>query len=304
MAARALLVIVFLVAACSSGGGAATPAPTLGGLTGSTAPGATNSPPSLGLGSPAANTPGPDVHPFRPSGGTMLRVVNLYKDASGAPTAIDIYGDFNAQTGNLLKTVPYATVTDWFDPGILDDQGDAELSFYATGRTSTDDQLGTQSATLKGTERITLVIGTGENKSSSGTQLARWKTISENANDFPLPTPPTSGDAVLMTDGIGLMAFPGTTETFMFLGVDGTCLPSVDSGTEGGGQPIGPSSQQSYIYPAGSHAVSLHLGQSECGAKGAYPDVTVDLKAGQRAFLFLYSPDGKSLKTLQVAIEG
>jgi hypothetical protein len=298
MAARALLLVVLLVAACG-GGSTPTPAPTLGGLGGSTAPGSTSAPAT-----PVATNPGSDVKPFRSSGGTQLRVVNLYNDASGKPSSIDIYGDFNAQAGSLLKTVPYATATDWFDPGVLDDQGDAEWSFYPTGKTTDDDQIGNQSETLDGTERITLVIAAGENKGSTGTQLARWKAMYENGKTFPLPTAPTSADAVLMTDGIGLMAFPGTTETFMYLGVDGKCLPSVDSGVDGGGQPTGPSSQQSYIFPAGSHAVSLYLGQTDCTGKAAYPDVTVNLKAGQREFLFFYSEDGKTLKTLQLPVEG
>jgi hypothetical protein len=108
---------------------------------------------------------------------------------------------------------------------------------------------------------------------------------------------------VLIVDGLGVPVLPGTTETFLYVGVDGTCLPGVDQGVDQGGQPVGPQSVQNYIWPGGSHALSFHLGQPDCKAKAAYPDVTVALDAGRRAFLFLSSPDGKSLKALQVPIE-
>ena len=96
---------------------------------------------------------------------------------------------------------------------------------------------------------------------------------------------------------------PGSTETFVYEGADGTCMPGVDQGPYGGAQPWGPGSQQSYIFPAGTHAVSAHLGeQPDCKAKSPYPDVPVTLNAGQRAFLFYFSPEGKTLKPMLLPI--
>ncbi len=228
------------------------------------------------------------------------RIANLYRDASGKPTDLDIYGDFDATNAPRLITVPYGTVTDFFDPGVMDDQGDADWTFYPAGKTGRDDQIGMQQETLKATDRITMVIGDGESKSSTGTQLGMWKTIFETSTDFPLPTPPTAGDAVLMVDGVGITNLPNTSETFVFVGIDGTCLPSVEQGAAAGGEPRGPHSQQNYLYPAGSHAVSLYLTNPDCTGKSAYPDTTVALNAGQRAFLFYYTPDDKTLKGLLV----
>lgn len=292
MAGRALLLVVVLVAAACGGstGSAGTPAPTIG------APGGSLDPGTSAVG--GTGGPGQDLTPS----GARWRIANFYRDAAGRPTDIDVYGDFNAQAGPLLKTVRYGTLSEFFDPGRLDDQGDANLSFYPAGRTGTDDQIGSQTATLKGDEVVTMAIATGENTSQNGTALGRWKTFYENGQDFPLPTAPTSGDAVLMADGVALAAFPNTTETFAFLGVDGTCLPSVEGGPDGGGQPLAPHSQQSYIYPAGSHNVTVHLANADCGAKSPYPAIPVALSAGERAWLFFYSPDDGQLQTLLVPV--
>jgi hypothetical protein len=304
-----MVAIVMAVAACGGGGS----------TTATQAPGATSGPATAGpnttsgpvasandTASPEQTTEGGPVTSLRPSG-AQLRIVNLYRDASGKGTDLDIYGDFDATHAPKLITVPYGTVSAFFDPGALDDQGDADWTFYPAGKTTRDDQIGGQTETLKAGDRITMAIGDGDNKSPNGTQLGRWKTFFETDANNPLPTPPTSTDAELMVDGVGLTAMPGSTETFVYVGVDGTCLPGSDQGIPAGGQPWGPESQQNYIYPAGSHAVSVHFaganGNPDCKATSPYPDTTVDLKAGERAFLFYFTSDDKTLKSLLVPVQ-
>jgi hypothetical protein len=309
MARRAglLLTVVLAAAACSGTGGpggSGGSAPTLPGLGGSPNPGTSTAPAqTLNLQPTQTSAPiGGNNPSFRPSG-AQVRIANLYRDADGKGQPLDIYGDYSAQAGPMLVTVPYGTVSDWFDPGLTDAQGDMELSFYPTGKTTQDDQIGSQTETLKGTERITMAIATGDHQGPGGVALGQWKVWFENSEQNPLPTAPAAGQAVLLVDGIGLQAMPGSTETFVFVGVDGTCLPSVDQGPDAGGQPWGPGSQQSYLFPAGSHAVSLHLATPDCKAKSPYPDTTIDLQAGARAFAFYFTPDDKTLNALIVPLQ-
>jgi hypothetical protein len=310
MTVRVLLaVFAMAVTACSGTGSVATPArtaaPTLPVLGGSAPPGTSTRPAqTLNLQPPATGAPvvGNSAS-FRPSGGSKVRIADLYRNADGKGRPLDIYGDTGADGAPLLLTIPYGTISDWFDPGIHDDQGDMALSFYPKGTTTLDDQIGSQSETLKGTERITIAVGTGDKQGPGGVALGQWKVWFENGAQFPLPTAPAPGEAVLIVDGIGLKALPGSDETFVWVGVDGTCLPSVDQGPDAGGQPWGPRSQQSYLFPAGTHAVSEHLGTPDCKAKSPYADVPVTLQAGKRAFLLFFTPDDKALNALLVPFE-
>ena len=70
---------------------------------------------------------------LRPSG-AKLRIANLYRDASGKPTDLDIYGDVDAANAPKLISVPYGTITDFFDPGVQDDQGDADWTSIPPAR--------------------------------------------------------------------------------------------------------------------------------------------------------------------------
>jgi hypothetical protein len=105
-----MAVIALLVAACSS----ATPGPT------PSAPAAT--PP------PGGPTNGPTATPEAPAtltpGSVQFRVINLYRDESGAPAPVDVY----VRTQGLVQAAPvaaalaYGSATDYFmppDPGTV-----------------------------------------------------------------------------------------------------------------------------------------------------------------------------------------
>lgn len=285
-----------LAAACSGGqagaGGASQPASSGGGGTAET--------PAISGGGRA---------PFRASG-AMVRVVNLYNGGANGPGPIDVYGYFKA-TGTPLITVPYGTVTNWFDPGILDDQRNATLTFLPAGKTGTDDEIRWKGQTLKGGERITMVVAKNENTNSSGGLIKSsdglLSVTFENGTAYPLPTPP-AGQSVLIVNNVALQAlhkFPGTDQTFLFIATGKDCLPTIDSDPLNGPGPQPISSwggNSSFAMPAGSQSVSFHLAPLNCSGKSLFPEIPVQLAAGRQTFLFLYSPDGKALKNLVVPV--
>ena len=302
MAVRAVRHFVFvalvglLAAACSGGqagaGSASQPASSGGGGTAAT--------PSISGGGRA---------PFRASS-AVVRIVNLYNGGANGPGPIDVYGDFKA-TGTPLITVPYGTVSNWFDPGILDARRNYTLTFLPAGKTGTDDELAhKKSDTLKGGERITIVLAKNENTNSSGGLIKSddgllSETV-ENGTTYPLPTPP-AGQSVLIVNNVALQAlhkFPGTDQTALMIATGKDCLPTLDAdplnGT--GPQPISPWGTRSFAIPAGSQSVSFHLSPLNCSGKSLLPEIPVQLAAGRQTFLFLYSPDGKVLKNLVVPV--
>ena len=99
--------VALLVAACSSA--SPTPVPTTphGGPT----IGPTASPtaaPTATQAAPASLTPG----------GIEFRVVNLYRDASGSPAAVDVYVRTQGlvQASSITAGLPYGATTDYFSP--------------------------------------------------------------------------------------------------------------------------------------------------------------------------------------------
>jgi hypothetical protein len=292
MAVRSVRHFVFvalvglLAAACSGGqagaGGASQPA--------SSGSGGTAATPAISGGGPA---------PFRASG-AVVRVVNLYNGGPNGPGPIDVYGYFEA-TGTPLITVPYGTVTKWFDPGILDDQRNATLTFLPAGKTGTDDEIKWKGQTLKGGERITMVVAKNKNTNSSGGLIKSSDGLLsetfENGTTCPLPTPP-AGQSVLIVNNVALQAlhkFPGTDQTNLFIATGKDCLPTIDSDPLNGPgpQPISAWGTASFAMPAGSQSVSFHLAPPEllrqiavsgdpCTARGWQADLPVPVLAGRQ----------------------
>jgi hypothetical protein len=307
MRVPAFLITALIVAGCGGGGAGATnqPVPTRGQASGGAAPtvagqpAATDVPASAdGIGQPGS---------FRASG-AKIRVVNLYSDGSAAPAAVDVFGDFQA-LGAPLMSVPYGTASDWFDPGILDDQRNAEISFFPAGRYTADDLLIDQSETLQGTERITMIVGKGDNKKSDGTSSGQLEVGFENSTVNPLPTP-HANQSLVEVDPLSLDSWPGAGSSapdgYMYLSVGSGCLKTV--GTEDdntvGVQPLSAHRGSArFSIPAGAVKLSLHPSDA-CTDTSPYPDIAIDILAGQAARLLLYSANGKDLKTLVVPFGG
>ena len=66
------------------------------------------------------------------------------------PGPIDIYPDPWVDAGaKPLISIPYGTVSDYFDPTVADEQGDMFLSAYRSGETGNGNALADQTETLK-----------------------------------------------------------------------------------------------------------------------------------------------------------
>jgi hypothetical protein len=290
IAGAALLLVAMIVTACSGGGGATT------------APGqpAASSQPSDDLAAPSFDLPvGPTMRPS----GAQVRVANLYRDGQGQGTAVDIYTGFTIGTGGApVTTVQYGTVSDWFDPLVMDDDGDAEISFLPPGQKDDDHSLGNQSETLKGGEKITILLASGDNKNASGGQFASWRTTFEtDTTDFPLPTPAASGEAVVIIDMLALENVPAFDGVNFYAKTDGACLKSIGADQFTGAQPLSGGTQSPFSIPASQTSLSIHQDEGDCTSAPKL-EVPLQLAAGQRSFLAVYSADGKTLQALTIPI--
>jgi len=186
----AVALVAILLVAC---GGSGTP------------PGGQPSPTAPGLGGGSAPTFEPSglfggggfVQPtLRPSA-ARFRVVNGYSSPPGGPSAVDVYGGYSAGEGHKpLISVPFGAISDWFDPGVFDDQGNAALAYYPAGKRSSDDELISKSETLKGTERVTVFITAGDETNPSGGRYGRLSMVFEKGTDVAGESP-EPGKAIL-----------------------------------------------------------------------------------------------------------
>jgi hypothetical protein len=308
MRARTVLLTALFVAGCGGGGAAATNQPVAS--QGQPSGGAV---PTLAGGQPASTdvtaSPGGNGQPgsIRASG-AKIRVVNLYNDGSAAPGPIDVYGDFQAN-GAPLMSVAYGTASDWFDPGILDDQRNAEITFFPAGKHTQADLLIDQGETLKGTERITMIVGTGDSKKADGTSFGQLEVEFENSTLNPLPTP-HANQSLVEVDALSLDTWPGAGSTapdgYMYLSVGAGCLKNVGNEDDNtvGVQPLSAHrGSAQFSIPAGAQKLSLHPSDA-CTDTSPYPSIAVDIAAGQSARLLLYSANGKDLNTLVVPFGG
>ena len=319
----ALGVAAITVAACSGAGAATSPT---GGVAAAGSPstasgaGPTRTPGTLASSGRAANASGSPAASavagsssgtlqlpvgFRPSG-ALIRVANLYRSVAATATgAVDVYGTYGtADNDTPLVTVPYGTISGWFDPGILDDARNAQITFFPHGVHASGDEIGSQGETLKGTERITIMLAASEGTNTSGQSLGTWRVVFETSTVNPLPTPP-AGQALVELDALALPAFPGVTADYVYLGTGAACLPSMDGGD--GPQLLSANRRTTSIIPfaipAGPQVLTFHLDSADCHGKGVSDGIPVQLAAGQRAYVLLYSPDAKALRSLVVAIE-
>lgn len=256
-------------------------------------------------GEPTLDVPAAPVSRLSPSG-AFVRLANAYAPLNGDPGSVDVFGGYAAQEGQApLATVGYEEVGDWFDPG-ADSDGNVAMSWYPSGRTSDDDKLGDQTETLRGGERITVLLTSGGGTNPAGARYGQWLTVfEEGGTSEPLATP-GDGAALLFTESFGLPNTYGSEPLFISAG--NGCL--VPQGGTNGPQPVGPGGSAAFELEPGNMTLSIHsypaggfIGELDCSVPAVLEDIEVDLDPGERAILLLYAPAADDLRALIVPIE-
>ena len=297
-----LISTCILVAGCSSGGSA----PSAAAVSTDTPGGSASSAPAV---VPAASAGMPEGH--RPSG-AKVRIVNAYAPLNGDPGPLDIYAAPWAAEGDTpLLSVPYGTVSAYFDPTVFDDAGDMSLSAYWAGTQGNGSELISQDETLKGGEVITFIITTGSNSQDSGRRFGGIQPFFQKASGgtFGQATP-APGKALLIVDTNGVenvIAKPDSATWFFSAGKGCTKGINDDANSLTG---AGPGSGGTYQLDPGAYTGSLHAYAKDdatfptCDNPPLLKDLAITAVAGQTAILLVYAPKDGDLRTLFIPLDG
>lgn len=240
-----------------------------------------------------------------------VRLVNAYVPLNGDPGPVDVYPQpFVLDGAKPLITVPYGTVSDWFDPTVADEQGDMFLSVYWQGTTGNGNALMSQTETLKGGEMITFFLATASSTQDGGRRYGSMQAFfgHPTGDDFGQPTP-GSGKGLLIVDTVGAdqVLSDAATHSWDF---------SLGSGCQkaiGDDQytltAIGPGSAATYELDPGSYTGSVHSYVSDsqdardCANAPLVGNIPVSVVAGETTVLFVHAAKDGDIRTLSVRLE-
>ena len=297
-----LIAACILVVGCSSNGSAPS-----GAATGENSPGASTSIAASGAPAPAAGLPAG----HRPSG-AKVRIVNAYAPLNGAPGPIDVYAGPWAGDGDTpLLSVPYGTVSDYFDPTVSDDAGDMFLSMYWAGTKGNGNELISQTETLKGGEAITFIVATGDSMQDSGRPFGSIQAFFQKASGGTFgQSTPAPGKALLIVDSNGVenvIAKPDSATWFFSAGTGCTKAINDDANTLSG---AGPGGGGTYQLDPGSYTGSIHAYAKDdpsiptCDNAALIGNLAIKAVADQTAILLIYAPKDGDLRTLFIPLDG
>lgn len=290
--AAGLAIVAMLAAACGGGGPSTT-----------SAAGATD---DAGAGLATFNGGGGGGGGNQASG-ARVRVFNGYSPITSEPGAIEVYGDsFVGDDSKPVMSVPYGTLSGFFDPGVFDAEGDASLTFLPAGQKGQDKALMTQSETLHAGDVLTIYVGTGD-KRDDGTfgvfdQVYFHHPTGNGGADTP---PPGSGLLIVTSSGLdGLMTSAANQSWYVSYG------NGCESGLGGGdGITVTVSPGQTgatYELPPGHVKVAIYARPSDQAAACTGEPIAraeVDAKAGTIDVLVLYAPKDGQLKAQMIPLE-
>jgi hypothetical protein len=297
-----LIAASILVVGCSSGGsvpsGAASSQDSPGASTSIAASGV----PAVGTGVPAGN---------RPSG-AKVRIVNAYAPLNGDPGPIDVYAAPWAGDGDTpLLSVPYGTVSAYFDPTVSDDAGDMFLSMYWGGTKGNGAELISQTETLKGGEAITFIVATGDNTQDSGRRFGSIQAFFQKASGGTFgQSTPAPGKALLVVDTNGtqnVIKAPDSATWFFSTGTGCTKAINDDANSLSG---AGPGGGGTYQLDPGSYTGSIHAYAKDdpsiptCDNPALIGNLAIKAVADQTAILLVYAPKDGDLRTLFIPLDG
>ncbi|MET3807416.1 hypothetical protein ABIB25_004439 [Nakamurella sp. UYEF19] len=257
-----------------------------------------------------------------------IRVANTYVTPKTAvPTAVEVWVGAPG-AGKKLATVPYAQVSNFFAPEMLDPFGQGigdgqqrfTVTYYAAGATAASRPIGDESEPVSTGLKLTLVVAPTDPTNADPDQLGAASQLFADAlgsgpnNAFKsatLPKPP-AGHAVLLLNALALQGRKGMTQGSGGLTpstTDGKCLPYFEFDSAGLGysgdlhdmtsdvfQPFGGTSNLVYPVEPGTQVRINQLGTDErvsdtCAKKPVLAAFDPKLTAGQGAYGLMYGPD-------------
>ncbi|HJP88764.1 MAG TPA: hypothetical protein VJ850_07025 [Candidatus Limnocylindrales bacterium] len=289
------MAIVALVAACGGGGG---PAQTGG-------PGSTDdggAVPTFNAGGGGGGGGGGNQ-----VSGAKVRVFNAWSPDGGTGGSVDVYGDaFVGADSKALIAVPYGTLTDFFDPGVFDTEGDAMITFLPAGVKDQAKVLMNQSETLKAGDVLTIYLGTGS-KNSDGTTGAFDQVYFHKVVDGGGANTPPPGKSMLIVTSSGLDAImTSQADRTWYVGIGSGCEPGLGSGP-GITTTVSPGATGAeYDIAPGSYTVAIYSEPSDqAGTCTGEPiaQAHLDAKANERAVFILYAPKDGQLTSQMIPLE-
>lgn len=301
----ALLLLGLLASACSSDA-ASDPLPTPNSSDNAGKGGTNGDTPSVGSGSTFKQAAGR-------ASGAKVRVFNAYVPLDGStPGPIEIYSHAWATAADEpLISVPYGTLSEFFDPGVYDERGDTFIAVYWAGTSGDENSLISKSETLKTGDVITYLVTPSSNKQNSGRRYATLQSFAHGEVELPFGADtPTAGKAILVVDSVGVEAVlsePNRSSFYFSLG-DGCAKAAGDS--EFFLTAVGPATSGTYVLDPGAYNASIHeqLQSDEgdapnCDGDPIAGDIALDLSADQAALLFLYAPEDRDFKTAFIPLD-
>jgi hypothetical protein len=243
----------------------------------------------------------------RPSG-AKVRILNAYAPLTGEPGPIDVHAaPFVLEGAQPLLSIPYGTVSDYFDPTVADDAGDMFLSMYRAGETGNGNALITQTETLKGGEIMTMVVTTGGNEMSGGGRFGAIQVFFHAASGgtFGQATP-EPGKGLLIVSTVGLeqiLPDPGAAGLYLKVSGDSGCTKAIGN-DEFTLSAAGPGSATPYSLDPGSYTAAIY---SIPNSSGDFPqctgtpfvgDIAVSISADQTSLLEVYGPTADDIRTM------
>jgi hypothetical protein len=242
----------------------------------------------------------------RPSG-AQVRVFNAYSPVTSEPGAIDVYGEsFVSDDSRPLVSVPYGTLSEFFDPGAMDDDGNAFVAFYPAGRKGSDDQLMSQSFTLQQGEVYTVFVTTARNFDDEF--VASTHVFAHHPEPGGLASTPSPGNGLLTVVSTGLDEVLAETDDQWFVSFGSGCEPGLGN-EPGSGITSAVSPGQTgatFEIAPGAHTVTIHAqGPTEAPTctTPSIADGQVEAKADTTDVMLLFAPKAGDLRSVIVPLE-
>jgi hypothetical protein len=234
----------------------------------------------------------------RPSG-ALVRVVNLYNPLNSDPGPLDLHPRPWASEGRQPRwSVPYGTVSEFFDPLVHNDQGHMYLSMYWEGTTGNGDEIITATATLTGGEVNTYIVATGSNTQRSGRLYGALRTYHHHRDRNVRPI--SAGRGLVQLDTFGLDKVMDDTDVTLYISTGSGCVPAVGD-TERSYARLRPGFAVGYELPPGRHTATIHT-DAACAGPVVTRRVPITVEEGGRSLLILYAPRDGEVRSLFVPL--